>query len=183
MYPYIILKIENYIPHLYLRTSETLETQIEDEDISLLDTVLELGEKLNLSDSNLDSKSQYNYLINLAREHDETYATSNSDIDNTTFFRLKEYLDRFLEENKVEPLYLDVEVSDEIRDQLNREQGADLLASILDYIYTILIAKSVIAASEMGIGVIHLNDETKNSRLQEKMAMELEKIDVELIID
>ncbi len=38
------------------------------------------------------------------------------------------------------------------------------------------------AAAELGLGTIRLDDESKNTRLQEKMAMELEKMDVDLIV-
>lgn len=185
MYPYIVLRFRNNIPKIFLVSLENQEREITiSEDLNMLDIVLQLGEKFNLLQPNLSREEQYSYLINLARESDETFASSYGELEDIEDqFQLKKYIQQFLEDNRVEPLYLDIEMDKDVRDQLDRNQNSDVFASTLDYIYTILIAKTVLVASDLGIGVIHLDDETKNTRLQEKMALELEKIDVEFIVD
>lgn len=185
MYPYILLRIEEYIPKIFLVSLENDTKEVESsEEIDLLDIVLSIGEKLNLIKPPLNSLSEtekYDYLISLARGSDEAYVQLEMDVWEE--FSIVEYIDNFLNNNKIQPVYLDVELNDDIKNEIDQNQNSDLLASILEHIYTIIIARTILVASEMGIGVIHLSDNSKNARLQEKMALELQKIDIELIID
>jgi tRNA A37 threonylcarbamoyltransferase TsaD len=70
----------------------------------------------------------------------------------------------------------------ELEAQLEQNWQGDLLASVIDEIYRILVKDVVEAAAEMGIGKVRLTENTGNPRFREKVSLELARLNVELII-
>lgn len=73
--------------------------------------------------------------------------------------------------------------SSEVNEALDEFWRADMLASFLEEIYSLVIAKAVFNASELGINTIVLNDERNEIRLQEKVGKEITAVpELELIV-
>ncbi len=188
MYPNLTLKIRNHTPQIVLETDENTSRDITNTDESIYEVVVNLAKKLNLIDRELieNDSEILPELLDLARQSDEMYIQDFPEIEteNVEFDLSKtmnSVLNAIIEEREEE--YVDVDVADDIRKELNKNQSADIFASLLEIMYAILIAKTLVAATEVGIGVVRLDDEHKNSRLQEKMAKELEKLGVEFIVE
>lgn len=76
-----------------------------------------------------------------------------------------------------------VEANDEIKKTLDLFWQADMLASILEEIYALVIAKAVFNASELGINTIVLDDDFHEVRLQEKVGKEITAVpEIELVV-
>lgn len=188
MYPYIALKIKNNVPSIMYYPEEGLNRKMTLNDENLRDIVLGLAHKLELVDKSKvnDSDATFQELLNLARESDEEYITDMPEIDleNEIEFELESQLNALLNsvlENKTEA-YPGTEITPEVKKELERNQNADIFASVLDILYYILIAKTLFAASDLGISSIQLEDEHKNARLLEKMSKELEKMGIDLVL-
>lgn len=186
MYPQVELKIKNNIPVIIYKASAEEDKSMSLESESIIDAAMHAAKELNLIDSNTEhNQSNFEKLLSIAREADESLIIELPNIDTETIeFKLlntlKPYLKTLIEGIKDE--YSSIEMDSKIREELDRNKNSDIFASYMEGLYSILIAKTLLAASELGIGNIHLNDELKNPRLMEKMAKELEKLGLELII-
>lgn len=184
MYPNITLEIKNHIPSLVYYTSENVSKKItlKDENLKKLFSDIATELKLIIKESR-EENNLVSGLLDLARESDETYIIDYPEIDVSNIeFNLEQAARLFLDNIETVSEYSDIELDDEIREEVNKNQNADIFASLLDYLYTIMAAKALLAGSELGIGNIRLTDEQKNTRLQEKLAIELDKMGVELIV-
>ena len=186
MYPFVELKIKDGVPTLVYHASETVQRSMNIESDNFINAAMYAGKALNL----LEVEAEHNQenlekLLQLARESDETYYTElpNMDVESTEFKlleTLKPYLEQIAESGADD--YTDLNMTDDVKAELAKFKSADSFASYMEALYTILIAKSLLAAHDLGIGNIRLNDEYKNPRLMEKMAKELEKLGLELMI-
>ena len=187
MYPLVALKIKDHVPSVVYYPQEGVERKMTLTDENVRDIILDIAGKLDLykDSENTDRNEAFQDLLSLARESHEDYSTDLPDVNPEDIeFDLKNKLNKSLDKilGEKEELYPDVEMSNEVRNELVKNQNSDILASILDILYYTLIAKTLVAASDLGIGTIQLDDEHKNARLLEKMSKELEKIGVDFVI-
>jgi hypothetical protein len=182
MNPHIILKIENHTPHLYFHPENGENRQLTKKDTNLEELIINIADQLGIKTEGTDRLQD---LLQLASESDELYNTELPVID-------------------VESLELDVEnpimlmlsamnstkedystmtgISDELRTEIERNRDADIFASVLDKIYSIIIAKALLAAHDLEIPNIRLSSENNYPRLAEKMGNELQKLGIEFEI-
>lgn len=186
MYPYVELKIKNGIPTLVYYSSEEVQRPMTLTNDSIFDAALFGGKELGLIEKSAEhNQENLETLLKLARESDETYYPELPDmeLENIEFDllkTLKPYLKKMVEVTPDD--YSDLSMTDEVKAELEKFQKADLFASYMEAMYTILIAKTLLAANDLGIGNITLNDDYKNPRLMEKMSKELDKLGIELVI-
>lgn len=186
MYPYVELKIKDGVPSLVYYASEGVERPMTLTQDSIFDAAMFGGKELGLVDKNAEhNQENLEALLTLARESDETYYPELPDmeLENIEFNllkTLKPYLKKMVELTPDD--YSDLSMTDDVKAELEKFQKADLFASYMEALYTILIAKTLLAANDLGIGNITLNDDFKNPRLMEKMSKELDKLEIELII-
>ncbi len=186
MSPFITLKIENHIPHLFYTNSDGVSRQLTtiDEDLSRL--ILTMGETFNLSEKNMDDDIQVNRLILLSNEADPDYITGTPEIDSESLeFELEKLITEVITEAKnIEKEYSDLdEMDEELRREIDRNQAIDIMSSILETAYKIIIAKTLLASYELEIAEVHLKTTENYPRFVEKLGEELQKLDIELIIE
>lgn len=172
-YPNITLVIRGNIPSLELENKVGEKKTIAISALSI-DEVLERVAKALRLDESIDD------IWEMLREGDETYIEF-SEIDELEEVEID--LQGTLDE-ALKHLELDIqeEVNKDVSEALTHYHQADVLASTLEEIYNLLIARTVFTASEMGIGNIILKDERKEPRLREKMSKELSAVEIELIV-
>ena len=187
MYPHVSLTIKNHVPSIVYHPKEGVEKKMNIKDENIYDIAFDVANKLDLiGDANLSKDEQFDELLTKARESDEKYVTDLTDINPDVIeFELNDSMSRAVEKaiKTKSNEYEGVEMPDEIRKELDLNQNKDIFASLMDAMYTVLIAKTVLAAAELGIGKIALNDSSKNARLHEKMLQELHKLGIEYITD
>lgn len=190
MYPNITLQIKDFRPAIIFNPDEGLTRQMTLAEENILEVIEELARELDLIDELLekieDHEVRLTNLLEIARKADETKHDQFPEINTQSVeFELKDVIKKFLEEGKTQLVdYTALDgVEGDVLKELHRNQNADFFASLLDAIYNILIAKALLAASEIGVEKIRLVDEHKNARLQEKMARELEKFGLELVVE
>lgn len=183
MYPNLTLQIKNNIASLIYFHKENTPKKITLHEEDIQKVVTKLARDLDLINGKDVNESMVD-LLKLARESDETYIINYPEIDLTdTEFDLSGAVKNFVGKNALEPIYKDVVMKEDVRAELTKIQHADAFASVLDFLYITMTAKALLAASELGIGIIRLDDESKNARLQERMALELEQIGVDFIVE
>lgn len=185
MYPFVELKIKNGIPTLVYYASEGVQRPMTLTNDSVFDAAMHGGKELGIIEKDAEhNQENFEKLLKLARESDETYYPElpNMELENIEFDLLKT-LKPYLENLKdFDPdNYSDLEMTDEVKAELDAFKKADSFASYMEALYTILIAKTLLAANDLGIGNITLNDDFKNPRLMEKMSKELEKLGIDLV--
>ncbi len=186
MYPFVELKIKDGIPQVVYYAAEGQERPMNSSLESLTDAVMHGAKHLKLVDQEVEHNySNLEELLKLARESDENYYTEipDMDVENVDFGlleTLKPYLEKMSEVEQDE--YSDLDMTDEVKEELDRFKRADQFASYMEAMYSILIAKTLLAANDLGIGDIRLNDDLKNPRLVEKMSKELDKLGLELLV-
>jgi hypothetical protein len=184
MTPYISLKIQNYTPSLYYHPTENESRKMTQTDENLGLIIWNIARELKLLNSESYSNAEVDELISLARESDETFLEIFPEMEfDTSEFGLQNVADNAVKkslESKEDP-YSEVEMHQSVRKELNSFQNADIFASILETLYAALIAKTLLTASELGLGTVKLEDEHKNPRLMEKMGRELDSAGVEFM--
>jgi len=185
MKPHVVLRVENFTPSIHYIPQEGVSRKMTKNDENLLELIKSLAQELDLETQNESDEDIYEDLLRIARESDEFYLPEHQDLNpEETEFELDNLFTSMLEKaQELDQEYGDVKMDDEIRKELDQNQSADVFASILESVYLRLIAKTLIAASELGIGEIHLADKHKNPRLADQMKKELDKMGVELVID
>ncbi len=185
-YPYIALEIKNFKPNIVFYPDESISRVMTLNEEDLGDLMIKFASRLDLIEDNITDKiSIINELLMLARESDEQFFNAFNEVDNSTVeLDLEKTISKYLvESQKAMDDFSDIQdLPPEIKDELLFNQNADLYASIMEAIYNIMIAKVLLAAAEVGIGKIVLDDDLKNSRLQEKMASELSKMGIDLLV-
>lgn len=186
MYPQVELKIINGIPHIVYKTNEEEQKVMTQGKHSIYDVALSGAKKLNLISSEAEpNRENFEKMTQLARESDEIFYTELPEINTeTSDFSLQETLENYLSKMLEEPVdeYSDLAMTDDVKEELERFRNSDYFASYLEALYSVLIAKTVLSAHDLGIGNISLSDDLKNPRLVEKMSKELEKLGLELVV-
>ncbi len=187
MSPYVALKIEDFVPSIYYFPDDGMSRKMTHQEENILDRMIQATQNLNLdtSESEQNRDNLYEELLSKARKSDEFYLDEFNDINTDSIeFNIQNLFDDLMKyASELEQEYRDVDMSEEIRRELDQNQSGDIFASMLESLYLRLIAKTLLAASDLGIGEIHLQDSHKNARLAEKMSNELQKMGLELIID
>lgn len=184
MQPYISLQIRNHIPHIVFYPDEGMSRSLTVDDESILPIVASIAKRLELiaEEEEVNAETLTN-LFELARTSDESYLDTTPDLETEeSEFKLAAIMNRLVDQALAtrEDQYPETELNDDVRAELASNLNADIFASLLDALYTVLIAKTLLAASELGIGKISLDDEHNNVRLLEKMSKELAKLGIEL---
>lgn len=184
MYPFVELKIKDGVPHIVYYPAEGQQKHMTLSQEKFIDAAMHGAKKLEL----LSPEAEHNQenlenLLRVARESDESYYTELPDVDTDSVeFKLietlKPYLQKMTESTPED--YSDLDMTDEVKEELERFRNSDFFASYMEALYSILIAKTLLAAHDLGIGKISLNDEFRNPRLMEKMSKELDKLGLEL---
>jgi len=186
MYPFVELKIKNGTPTLVYYASEIVERPMTLTKDSVFDAAMYGGKELGLIEKDAEhNQENLEKLLKLARESDETYYPElpEMELENIEFDLLKTltpYLKKLKEFDPDD--YSDLQMTEEVKAELDAFKNADSFASYMEALYTILIAKTLLAANDLGVGNITLNDDFKNPRLMEKMPKELEKLGIDLVI-
>jgi len=185
MYPNITLEIRSHIPHLFFHSNKDTSRQMTVKEENLKEIVTQIAKELRLIEQDKTQDAEiFNELLALARESDESFVIDYPEIPLADIeFDLMNAYKRFLKDNPIVNEYSDIEITQEVQDELNRNRSSDIFASGLDYLYVTMVAKALLAGSDLGIGIVRLNDDSKNTRLQERMAMELERMGVEFIVE
>ncbi|MFS8130496.1 MAG: hypothetical protein ACMG57_00810 [Candidatus Dojkabacteria bacterium] len=186
MSPFITLEVNNHIPHLFYTNSDGTSRKLTniDEDLSRL--ILNVAENFNLKEENMDDDVQVGRLILLSSEADPDYITHIPEIDSESLeFELEKLLSEVIDESKeIEKEYTDLDGMEQgLRDEIDRNQHIDIMSSILETAYKIIIAKVLLAAYELEIAEVHLKTTENYPRFVEKMGEELQKLDIDLIIE
>ena len=182
MYPNVTLQIKNNIASLvyFHKENEPKKITLLEEDLKKV--IVDLAKQLGLVKS--DSAETMQELLTIARESDESYIMNYPEIDMVEVeFGLSKAVENFIKENPIQEPYQDVKMTEDIKMELEKNVRADTFACALDYLYMTMVAKALVAGAELGLGIIRLDDESKNTRLQERMAMELERMGVEFIVE
>lgn len=172
-YPQVRLTIKDQIPRIELLKSEADVSTMLEMQVGIDSLLMKVAKRLGVA------KADSAHIFELIREGDEQYLEFDSeayDDDNLEFAALIKKIDSQPEFDA------GVEVNAAVNKALLENWQADVLASVLEHIYATLIAKTVYAASEMGIGNIVLADDRHEVRLQEKMAKELALAEIELVV-
>jgi hypothetical protein len=166
-YPNLTLTIKNNIPSLEMQKSEDDVTQIL-VGVAGLDTLM-------MKAADIVGYAHQDDIEALMKfQHDgewEFWQFSEIDASKQDF-----KVDYLLDEVAVatEAFSIPAEAaSPELKQQLKEYWQADMLASFLEEIYTVLVAQIFFAAAELAIPTIVLNDHRKEPRLREKMSKEL----------
>jgi hypothetical protein len=182
MNPFITLKIENQIPTIVFHNRDGIEKDLTLKKENIEQEILAIAKNLEIPDISNPSLSE---VLDLASEgHHDLINTSPDIITNSLEFDLEGIIGGSLveAEDSIED-YSEVELTDQLREEIDRNNKIDILASIIDQIYNILIAKTLLAAYELEINEIHFRSDYNYARLIEKMGNEIQKLNLEFIID
>jgi hypothetical protein len=182
MYPYISLKIQNYVPHLYYAQSEenVRKLTFKDEDIS--STFEMIAKELGL----FEESTTFEDLLLLASEADDKYFENSPNINIEELeFQLQDIMTKVLnvalDEKTID--YKTEDLTEELKKEIVRNHNMDIMASLFDIAYKIIIAKTLLAAYDLEISNIHLETDYSLPRFTEKMAKELEDLGLEFSLD
>ena len=166
-YPNITIKIRNFVP--------TLEFQLNDEgtkpmftlDMGLDTLLMKVADAIGFKDYQ-DAKD----IFELIRTGDETFADFGKIELGNDHITTKHIIDGLANVIAERP-EIPAGSSDELATELTLYWQADVLASVLEEAYAILIAQAVFNAAELGLNVIALDDDQHEIRLQEKIGKEI----------
>lgn len=174
-YPNVTLKIRQYVP--------TIEYSLDDQVVKKLYT-LDKGLDTLLMEAASSVHFAYNdvndifALIRTGMENFLEFPEIDYEGEELNSHYISEQLHTALVEREA-AAGLDPEVGN----ALNEFWQADVLASVLEEVYALLIAKTVFSASELGIGTIILDDDMHEIRLHEKVGKEMGAVpEIELIV-
>lgn len=178
MQPKIILEIKNHIPSIIYSPEENVSRELITEKENIHEILLSVLEALNLK---LENSTDLVDILELALEGDEKKFEKLPDLDKyAKGFGLSKFVEIEIGSyDTPEISEYEKVASKEVLEELQKFHNIDLLASILESIYNIMISKSVFYAQDLGIGTIILDDHDGYLRLQSKFANELAKLEIE----
>lgn len=158
-----------------------VELRKSDDNISQLNKPLDIFDMIQAAAIKVGYDGDLAEIYELARECDEEFIEF-PDIDqqyaqNLDFSQVSDELTKQVKQHE-----LTEEGSQELKDQLREYWQGDVLASVIEQIYNVIIANVILTAGDMGIGIIQLETDIKDVRFPEKMSKELAKLDTELIL-
>lgn len=179
-FPRITLKTEDLNVSILYETSAAESKNILSDNENLEDLFELLNKKLELEIS-ADPKK----ILQLATKGDERYIEKlPSKPLNQSSLDLVKVISKELDKaiSEIDDYSSYQEVDEKVRKELIRNQQIDILASMLEITYNIIIAKVMDTASELGVSKIRLDDKTGLPRLTYKMASEFTKLDIKIDI-
>lgn len=179
-----MLKIENFKPvYIYKPEKEMSRTLKTPEiDISLLAN--KIREALDLENLAEVDEDIFSIFEQSSLGDERLVEEIPNDRINDPDFDIEGYILEKVEELINEDSeYDDIDMTEEVRTEVNKNRNTDILATSLEILINILIASTLKHAGDFGIGHIELQDESGMHRLKEKMASELSKMDIEIILD
>lgn len=185
MAPYLKLKIEKHIPHIYFYSNDGSEKRLTNVDENILNEILEISKLLGFQVENLSDEEQLNNILEIVSESDSNIELKAPNINsNSVEFNLNKTLKTSIDEVlSLENEYEGIEMGDDVRAELERNRNVDILASLTDMLYDIIIAKTLLAAYDLEINDIHLENAHNYARFNERMGMELQKLGLEFTIE
>jgi hypothetical protein len=181
-YPHIRLKIEDSVPSIYYYPEEGNGKPLITSKESISELMHSIAKKLELMD---EDQEDLEFIMKLLSEGDPRIIEVVPAMDK---YKEKFGFEDFImsELNKAEQGIRDLEqygdISDEVRAELNRHTNLDIFSSLFDIVCNIMIAKTLLFSSDLGIGTIYLEDLDGIVRLREKMVSELSKMGIKLNI-
>lgn len=182
MNPFITLRIANQVPSIVFHNSDGVQKNLTQKEESIEAAIMSLVRNLDIPEFDTQNLTQ---VLEIASEGNYDLIDTNPDINtNSLEFNIEGIIGGSLieAEDAIED-YSDVEMNEEIRAEIERNNKIDILASLIDQIYNILIAKTLLAAYELEITEIHLKSDFNYARLAEKMGHEIQKLNLEFTID
>lgn len=185
MYPHLTLKIENQNPQIIFHPDSEVSRKLTQNNEDIVGEIIKIATKLDLTTEGLSKEAQVDQILQLASVGDNELIEALPTIDTVSLeFNLNETLNSILEDLQgIEQDYSNIEMSEEVRAELERNRRIDILASLIDQLYDILIAKTLLAAYELEITDIHLSSDYNYARLTERMGNEIQKLGLEFTID
>lgn len=175
-YPQIALVIKNQMPYIEYNESPQNSKKLVSLNMGLDTALLRAGEVCGVEDLEQFSPAALSTA-------DEEMIKFEEGFDFTEEVKLNlDYIFTTLKA-RVQPTIPPVTNQAAVDQELKSNWQADVLASVLEEIYNLLIAATLRLANDLGVENIKLADERKDPRLQEKMAKELSFGEIELIVD
>lgn len=179
MSPHISLEIENNIPHLHLVTDNETKSRITliDEDLSKI--IPSIAKSLGIPEANTEA------LLEIANTADEFFFDETPEVSaESVEFELSRIAEELTEKAmNAKTDYDEVELTDELREELEIIKKHDLLASLINILYKIIITKTLVAAHDLEINEVHFKGDSNYPRLTERLGKELDGLGVELFVD
>lgn len=186
MYPNITLEIINSTPKLIFHPDEDTNRLLTTKDENIQNTLVSIFKELELYEEIENSEmSQIEAIMHLISEGDPRTIESTPGMDKyKNEFGFDDYVMNELKraDQNRDDLSGYGEITNEIKKELIRNQNLDIVASLFDVLLNVIIAKTLLFASDLGIGYIILHDHDGMIRLREKMSSELSKMEIELEI-
>lgn len=182
-FPRITLQIIDSEPQIIFESSEKESKKMLSETESLVQIFKYLKKELKFEE--VPDENIIPGLLKLAQQGDERFIEKlpGKSLRSDKLLLQETVEDEIAKAKKNVDDYSDYnDVSADVQTELVRNQHLDILASILEMVYNIIIANVVDSASELGVGNIRLDDQTGIGRLRSKMAGELTKMNIELDI-
>jgi hypothetical protein len=174
-YPNVRLTILNEVPFVEMHPSDSDSYRLASADLGFDTLFLKASELMEISHNELDE------LQSEIRTGDEFYLEfPEIPLDNDEM-KLSELLNVVKEELKSGKPYGDVPMNT-LNQELTHNWHLDILASLQEAAYNLIIVRTVLIASDLGIGTISLDDSRKEPKLLEKMSKDLSQIGVELVV-
>ncbi|GAB4283576.1 MAG: hypothetical protein Kow0081_0210 [Candidatus Dojkabacteria bacterium] len=178
MYPNLTLNISDHKPTLFLKPEAEISRAIVSSEDSIKDLIFSIVEQLNLK-TELKQDFKLEDILALASEGDERMIEVIP--ENDTYgksFGFVDFVNRQLQEakkSKDDFSRFGSNIEKDVLNALHVFQNIDILASMIEMIYNILIARVILAANDLSIKNIILEDECGYPRLAGKMSSELAK--------
>lgn len=173
----LILQFTNYSPELLLSNNNTQITAITSNKENIVELLQELLKKIGIS-SNPDIFELVNSSISSFSSLD-LYADFEL---NENGFDLKHSMERFLEKNYPSLKFArNNEFSTELNDELALNFAGDILATILDLFFSLIVAKTAQSVIDLGIDKIELDNTTEFPGFRAFATREFLKLDLALI--
>lgn len=176
-YPNITIKVRDFVPTLEFQSAEGEVRTMFTLDMGLDTLLMRSADAVGYKDYR-----DANDILNFVRSGDESFIDFGKielgQADITTQHIVKGLADVIA--NRPEDHN---NTSEDVKAELLKYWQADVLASVLEEAYAILIAQAVYNASELGLNVISLDDDSHEIRLQEKFGKEVGAIpQIELMV-
>jgi hypothetical protein len=185
-YPNVTIKIRNFIPTLELQQQDEQTKEVKTNTMFKLSTGID-ALLMQVADAAGFAYEDTTDILDLARTGEED-AIEFTGIDYAAEDWSADYIAKqahaTVAEYNQNPQYADIaEITSEVAAALKEFWQANLLASVLEEVYALLIAKAVFTASELGIGTIVLDDDQHEIRLMEKAGKEMGAVsEIDLIV-
>lgn len=181
----IKLIIENNIPSIHFINSESSSKKLTQREENIEEIILDLALKLGIKTKEEEKSKALQEILEIASEGEIGILESeipDLDVSNVEF-EIREGIQKNLDlAMSLDHDYSNVEMNELVKDELERNYKVDILASIIDQIYEIIVAKVILAAYELELNSVIFESNNNFPRLTEKLGNELQKLDFDFKI-